>query len=112
MENDDILRRKIARALFRPPSVSPSEAFVRRVMAVLPPEEAPLPAAFPFLRWLAPALSLAALTLVLAWPGGAGPLSAEALILADGADERRSAWAFEREEPAAGDLLAFVLEEP
>lgn len=113
MRDDDILWERIVRALFRPPPLSPSEAFVRRVMAALPEAEEPaVPAAPPFFRWLAPALSLAALTLVLAWPGGGGPLSAEALILANGPEERPSAWAFGAGEPGDDDLLGFVLEEP
>ena len=79
--------QRTARALFRAPDIHASDAFVRRVMGRIDALEEPRRAApwIATLRWLAPAVSLAGLLLVI------GPMeravSVETLLLGEETDD-------------------------
>jgi len=90
---------RFSRAL-RAPEPSAPESFLARVLARLPAEDPPQP-------WLVPALAfaLAALALILAWPGGPSLPPAESLLLADAVEPAG-------EYSARGETLEILLEAP
>jgi len=103
--------RAIAGAFFRPPQLSPSDAFVRRVMARLEAEEQPgeeltWAAA---VRWLVPALGagLAVLALTVLVPRDEAPISTESLLLAQAENGEVM-----QESPGDDDMLGFTMEQP
>ena len=101
-----------AGVFFREPPPLSSEFFVQRVMDRIELWERPLPAArrnAP-LRWLVPALGLAAgLFVLLLWPMQAQqPVSVEMLLL-EGTPGPTS-WVLSNETPTADQMLGFTLE--
>ena len=116
---------QVARACFPPPAVSPSEAFVQRVMARLPvpalvtvgPGPAPRPHPVRFSRWLlegrwlAPAFGLAALLLVLARGPIPHAVSVESLLLSDRQEPAALQQVLTDERSSPDDVLGLLMED-
>lgn len=103
--------KKISVALFHE-EAPVSEAFVQRVMEAIPPSAVGRRPSAISLRWLAPAFGMAILALILIFAKPAAePVSAEALLLADGREGAVTELAFLPESPGKDEILGYVLEE-
>ena len=105
---------RVAGMLFQAPAVSPSEAFIERVMyRIAMPHRKPLywPRWMVERRWLTPAIGLAAMVFVIA----RGPLqqtvSIENLLLSNGREPVALQQVLREESPSADDVLGLLMEE-
>ena len=107
----------LASVFFKAPQIHPSEPFVRKVMARIEALEEPCgrKRRALVLRRLVPALGVCLIVGLFVWalPSQGPEVSTEALLLANGRDGLPPPeWIFQKEDPRAEDLLAFILEEP
>ncbi len=103
--------RTTARAFFKEPRPVPSEFFVQRVMDRIELWERPLPAPGPYarLRWLVPALGLAAVLFAMMRPAQTQqPVSVEMLLL-EGTPGPAS-WVLSNATPNTDQMLGFAME--
>ena len=104
--------QRTARALFQAPDVQTSEAFVQRVMeriAALEISRQAIPWAAR-IRWLAPAVGLAGLLLLMLGPSD-HPVSIETLLLTSGRDSAPTQLALASEPPTTDEVFNVLLEE-
>ena len=103
--------RKAAKMLFPEAKPLESEFFVRRVMEGIEAQNAPASPPIRrryYLRWLVPALTVAALFLMIQ-QSLQQPVSVEALLLSDLSGP--ASWVFSNAKPTPDELLGFAMEE-
>ena len=103
--------QRTARALFRVPDVHASEAFVHRLMARLDAWQRPQRAVprLAAIRWLAPAVALAGLLLLMiGWPPES--VSVETLLLADGQARGPIQFVLASEPPTTDQVFGIITE--
>ncbi len=100
-----------AEILFREPRALGSEFFVQRVMDRIEAVERKARPSLPWvvsLRWLVPAVGLAAALLFVIGRPHPAPVSIESLLLEDAG--RPVSWVLSNEAPTEDDLLGFAME--